>query len=292
MIGPIRNRLDISVLQDQTLVAFLQNLRILSADRIQEILVLGAVYVNYERLTADRSLKRGDGLRVHLSPRRFAVGTIDWKKLILNETAEFIAIHKPVNIPTHPTCDNILENVIAQLRLHLKIPLWIVHRLDFETAGVMVLAKTKEYANTLRAQFENREMEKLYLCRVEKPLACKDYIHYIDSSGLAPYLCSDTEKPGWKRCELSILRCEQDPVSRDFHLKILLKTGRHHQIRSQLSHLGSPLIGDQVYGSKRYGLPLLIQTRLAKKGGVTVYGNIDHMPYGSWSSRLLYDPIQ
>lgn len=298
MIGPTREKLDVCCISPMQMSDFLLQVGQLGQEQVEEIIELRAAYINCDRIESDRELKAGDTLRAHLRPRRFPVEQIEWEKRILNETADFIAIDKPVNIPVHPTCDNAVDNVIFQLQKHLGVPLWVVHRLDFETAGVMVLAKSKEYANHLRELFETRQMEKVYLCRVEKSVECGDYIHYINSKGLAPYVCSDTEGPGLKYCELSVLTCEEDPEEKLYNLTILLKTGRHHQIRAQLSYLGNPIVGDTVYGSKTYGLPfdtpLLVQTRLAKRkalpfGPSIVFGSIDRRLCGGLSSRLESD---
>lgn len=288
MIGPTREKLEVCSLETTSIHNFLGALGVSGKE---EILFLRAAYINFERVTPDGKIQKGDTIRFHLRPRRFPVSEIVWEKRILKETRDCVVIDKPAGIPVHPTCDNAVENVIYQVQKTLGAPLWVVHRLDFETAGVMVFAKSKEFANYLRGQFESRQMEKRYICYVEKPILPQSYRHFIHAKGLAPYTCSETEVPGSKYCELEILECEKE--SEAYRLTISLKTGRHHQIRSQLSFLGNPIIGDTVYGSKRESAssPLLVQIHLAEKGG-EAFGSIDHTLYGRPSSHLPSDPIQ
>lgn len=284
MVGPIKNKIEMCVIAHTTLR---QILRALSEETIAEILELRAAYVNFKRIEGDPELKPNDTVRVHLTPRRFPVSQTNWNDRILNETEDYVVVNKPYGVPVHPTCDNATENVIFQLEKALKRKLWIVHRLDFETAGVMVLAKNRAFANTFRLQLQSRELEKLYACSVETPVVPGEYIHYIHTDGLAPYLCSRNETLGSKLCELAVLRCEKNPATKLYDVLISLKTGRHHQIRSQLAFLGSPIAGDTVYGSTYPTQDfLLTHIRLAKKGTSVVYGNIDHTPCGTPSIHL------
>lgn len=264
-VPPISERVQGTATEASTLLAMLTDCGV---EEPEYILTMGAAYVNFNRVSADVPLVPGDVWRVHLAPRRFPVEKIDWRSRILKETADFISIDKPSGIPVHPTCDNLIENVKYQLRRELQVPLWVTHRLDINTSGVLVLAKTKAYANQLRELFEKRKMEKHYFSLVEKPIECGTYTHFMDTRGLAPYRCSDVQREGWKKCELQIQTCKKDPKTGYYYIFLFPKTGRHHQIRSQLSYLGCPIVGDELYGSQlelTKGSSLLVHSKLSTK---------------------------
>jgi 23S rRNA-/tRNA-specific pseudouridylate synthase len=90
---------------------------------------------------------------------------------------------------------------------------------------------------------------KIYRARVPNPVAPGTYVHYQADVERGPRPVSSSARPGWKRCELEVLDCRES--EEDFELTIRLVTGRTHQIRCQLAALGSPIVGDSLYGSDR-----------------------------------------
>ena len=131
----------------------------------------------------------------------------------------------------------------------------LVHRLDQPVEGVMVFAKTKSAAADLSGQVSHRTMEKYYL-------AVLNGVPKEKSGVLSDYLLKDAQKntsrvvkkdvPGAKAARLSyeVLLCSSR--TQQSLVRIQLHTGRHHQIRVQFSHAGTPL-----YGDTKYGQPLL-----------------------------------
>jgi len=147
--------------------------------------------------------------------------------------------------------DDLQEQVKAYLKEKYKKPgnvfLGMVHQLDRNVAGVVLFAKTSKGAARLSEQFRRHTVEKIYEASVE------NFENLPDHGVLVNWLVHDENKnitsvfdeevPHSKFAELSYKK-NKDKV------KIILKTGRQHQIRAQFAHFGHPLIGDAKYGSK------------------------------------------
>jgi 23S rRNA pseudouridine1911/1915/1917 synthase len=180
----------------------------------------------------------------------------DW---ILYEDDAFIAINKPALLPTQPDLTGDVS-LLDFLDVHLEQKNYVLHRIDRPTSGIVLFAKNEIAAAHLNQQFQNREIQKLYLAVVEKkPLpipsesvdnANVNLVHFLieNKEKNKSYIVESTRKDA-KRAELNfILR----GVSDRYHLlEIALKTGRHHQIRAQLSAIGCPIKGDVKYGARR-----------------------------------------
>jgi len=212
-----------------------------------QLLSLGAVYLNRRRLRADAELGEGDVLRVHPLPRRFPAHW-DWRSRIVFEDEELLVIDKPAGLPVHPTCDNARENLVAGLEETLGRRLWICHRLDIATQGLMALAKTRRFCADMGRWLEAREIRKRYRALVERPVAAGELIHYMAPGDRAPHEMSAEEKESWRLCRLEVGKVES--FSCGFEVEVTLGTGRHHQIRAQLAAVGSPVLGDALYGSE------------------------------------------
>ena len=130
--------------------------------------------------------------------------------------------------------------------------LGLIHRLDRPTSGLVVLAKTSKALTRMNKQFQDRKVDKTYLAVVENPPKIDQAIleHYlIRNPKQNKSYAYDVEKKNSKRAKLQYtVRKELDRFS---VLEIKLFTGRHHQIRSQLSAIGSVIKGDLKYGAKR-----------------------------------------
>ena len=164
-------------------------------------------------------------------------------------------------MPSHPSVDNTLENSLTQTSFALKQPLFITHRLDTLTGGLIVYAKTAEFVKSFNVQLQARNIEKKYVALIENPSALPPkLIHYMEPSPRAPKKVSASFVEGWAFCELDII--DQKKISSALNwVKINLLTGRTHQIRSQLSNLNSPIVGDTLYGAKLGYLPDAIALR-------------------------------
>ncbi len=128
----------------------------------------------------------------------------------------------------------------------------VVHRIDRPTSGVIIYARTSKAAARLTEQFKNREIDKTYWA-VVRQLPEEDegtLVHYLKKNPKNNRShASRQEKSGYKKAVMHYrLAAHGD---RYVLLEVNLETGRHHQIRAQLSAIGSPIKGDLKYGFER-----------------------------------------
>lgn len=238
------------VTEPSDLISFLIHVSKLDFVKARHLIEFGAVYVNEARETHNVSLKTGDYIRVHHEPKRFYVPSVDWEKRIMYQDQGIIVVDKPSGIPVHPTLDNGQENILHQLRKYLDQDLFITHRLDIGTSGLLILAKSLASQKNINRLFETKQIQKFYSAIVSSRIDARKLIHYMLPSPRSPKTLSADPIPGWKICELEIIKSK--PIFDDFYgLDIQLLTGRSHQIRAQLAASGAPIVGDTLYG----GLP-------------------------------------
>lgn len=178
---------------------------------------------------------------------------------ILFEDNHIIAVNKKAGdiVQGDKTEDMPLsEDVKAYIKKKYNKPgdvyLGIIHRLDRPVGGVIVFAKTSKALVRMNKQFQDREVQKTYWAVVEKlPKENEEIlVNYLkknqEKNRSRAY---DKEVKGSKRSELHY---KLEGRSKNyFYVEVEPKTGRHHQIRIQLSHMGSPIKGDVKYGANR-----------------------------------------
>ena len=128
----------------------------------------------------------------------------------------------------------------------------VIHRLDRPTSGVVLFAKTSKGLERLNKQFRDKETNKVYWAVTGNEPSTKNgtLINYLKKNeGQNKSYVHSTEVPGSKKAILNYkVIASSDNY---FLLEIQLETGRHHQIRAQLSSIGCPIKGDVKYGAKR-----------------------------------------
>ncbi len=219
----------------------------------------GEVRVNKKRIDNDYRLALGDEVRI--PPVRVATPSPAQKNLkltaemprlvplILYEDDVLIVLNKPSGMAVHGG-SGLNRGIIEQLRLErpeVKF-LELVHRLDRETSGVLLIAKKRQALNALHDLLRDRECNKRYLTLVKgKWRSQKQHVRVP----LLKYMTPDGER-----------RVKVDPEGKashtEFHKKTvftqfslieaILHTGRTHQIRAHLTHLKYPIVGDDKYG--------------------------------------------
>lgn len=178
---------------------------------------------------------------------------------ILKETKEYLAVHKPSLIHCHPLVysdqDTVLNALLEQKKfdsLHVNMENYdrgLLYRLDYETSGVLILAKEQSLYDRMRSDFENQMKEKIYLAIVEGDFNKEGkWFHYFKSSGAkgAKQKVSDFDGPDMHEGILEVTKLASK--NQKSLVKVTLKTGLRHQIRAQLAHLGFPILGDELYG--------------------------------------------
>jgi len=184
---------------------------------------------------------------------------------VLYEDNHLIAVYKPAGILIQAgdrKSGNLMDVVKEYLKQKYNKPgnvfLGLVHRLDKPVCGIVVFAKTSKGASRLSEQFRNRQVKKTYTALLEGILKPENgnLIHYIkkDEFKLVA-LVSEKELPGYVHSELDYRVIKKTPPGRGklekySLVKINLKTGRFNQIRAQFSHIGHPVVGDNLYNAK------------------------------------------
>jgi len=197
---------------------------------------------------------------------------------IICEDNELLVINKPAGLVCHPTKTDEYSSLISRVRLYLgkEAHPQLVNRLDRETSGVTIVAKTVMAARRLRKLWESREVEKEYLSivhgqvqtehgTIDAPLgkdesskvAIKDCVRADGAASLTEFW---VEKR-FQRPELSQPRT----LSGFSLLRIRLHTGRKHQIRIHLAHIGHPIVGDKLYGGDEDLYLALVEDRLTEE---------------------------
>lgn len=250
--------------QDGQLVSLLADKIAQKEEDVLQLIELGAIYVEKERCLADRFISAGTYLRVHLQPKKYftkeavaALSDADVRKWILVEREDFYIVDKPHGLPSHPTLDNVQQNLLALLKGALGCDLWLPHRLDVGTAGLIIVAKSQRSAFEIQKDFVAHRIQKIYQAVVEKPVTLGLYEHFMKKTKNAPKVVVDVAGDDTQNCLLRVTGCEvvaQANVNCSdngdlYRLTLEPITGRTHQIRAQLTHLGSPIIGDRLYGS-------------------------------------------
>ncbi len=222
----------------------------LNAQEVDFLIHLGSIYLNHSRIQENVSVSNGDYLRVHTKPRRFPKGNVDFTKRIIFENEHFVVVNKVSGIPVHGSVDNIRENLQSYMEEALKQKLYVTHRLDVPTNGLIVYAKTVEFQTAFNKLLIAREIKKIYRAKIEGEAPTQKILtHYMEPSPRAPKTVSHEPNDKWQECVLEILVVNKH--DNETELKIHLHTGRTHQIRAQLGYEKSPIIGDHAYGAKK-----------------------------------------
>lgn len=175
---------------------------------------------------------------------------------IVYEDDQILVIDKPAGLVVHPAAGHADGTLLNALLHHvpdiINVPrAGIVHRLDKDTTGLMVVAKTIEAQTRLVDQLQKRSVSRIYECIVIGVITSGGKINAPigrSSSQRQRMAVSDGGKPA-----ISHYRVLERYRSHT-HVRVKLETGRTHQIRVHMSHIGYPLVGDPVYGG-RFRIP-------------------------------------
>jgi 23S rRNA pseudouridine1911/1915/1917 synthase len=227
---------------------------------MRKVINAGAVQVNQRRAKAAHKLHRGDGVSIVLPelPKK-SPQPENIPLLILYEDDHMAAINKPAGMVVHPAKGHWKGTLTSALQYHFDKLSGAggptrpgnVHRLDRETSGVLVVAKTDQAHFALADQFESRSTEKEYLAiTVGVPDRDRDIID--QPIGVHPY---QREKMAIRRDHATSRPAQTyyEVVERFASfaaVKVLPKTGRTHQIRVHLAHIGCPVLCDKLYSGR------------------------------------------
>lgn len=186
---------------------------------------------------------------------------------ILLEEPGWLVVNKPADLVCHPTKTDFLSSLIGRLRQYLG-PLAnpvMVNRLDRETSGLVMVAKTPEAARVLGRQWEQRWVNKVYLAivhgHVERPGFIEAPLGKDEQSVVAIKDCVRADGVP-ARTQFDVLSRWERAEGRFTLLKVIPQTGRKHQIRLHLAHVGHPVVGDKLYGGEEDAYLALVERRL------------------------------
>ncbi len=235
----------------------------LSRSRWKQLIEEGHVFLNGTPVRKpNTALATGDELRCTLpEPAPIGLVATDIPLAILYEDSDLIVLDKPAGLVVHPAPGHAADTLVNALLHHCsdlqgiggELRPGIVHRLDKDTSGVLVVAKNEQAVAALVAQFSAHTVEKEYLALVwgtpGKPSDTIDLPigrHPVHRKKMA---IVSKGRPAVTRYETLAAK----PLAA--LLRVHIETGRTHQIRVHLAHLGHPVVGDTTYGRARHGLP-------------------------------------
>jgi 23S rRNA pseudouridine1911/1915/1917 synthase len=229
-----------------------------SRARLQQLIEDGEVLVNGRSAKSSQRLHEHDEIEVELvSSPGATFAPEDIPLAIVYEDSDLIVINKPAGLVVHPAAGIHSGTLANGLAFHFQqlsrqggtVRPGIVHRLDKDTSGLLVAAKTEVAHEKLADQFRSREVFKSYVALVHGVV--KD-----DSGRIDQPIARDPRN----RTRMAVIRAGRGALSlytvrrrydRFTLLDVELKTGRTHQIRVHLSWLKHPVVGDEVYGEGR-----------------------------------------
>lgn len=236
-----------------------ENIEKLSRTYIQKLITEGFVTVNGKDAKANYRLKSGDLIEATIpEPVPLVIEPEDIPLEIVYEDNDILVVNKPVNMVVHPAAGNYSGTLVNALLYHCqdlsgingKLRPGIVHRIDKDTSGLLVVAKNDLSHQNLAAQLKEHSVDRAYLALVHGIVT--------EPGGIieAPIGRHPTER---KRMAVTLKNSKEaitkyivkERFNNYTFLECRLETGRTHQIRVHLAYLNHPLVGDPLYGLKK-----------------------------------------
>ena len=232
-----------------------------SRNRIQKAADAGFIQVNGKPVKSNYKVRPGDVVTLMLDRPHYDT-TIEPEEIpldIVYEDDQLMVINKPAGLVVHPGCGNFHGTLVNAVAWHLRdLPSYdpndpsvgLVHRIDKDTSGLLVIAKTPEAKTELGAQFFNHDTHRSYNALV--------WGNFTEDTGRIEGNIGRDPKD---RLRMAVFPSGSETgKSAVTHYKVLerfgyvtlvecrLETGRTHQIRAHMKHIGHPLFGDERYG--------------------------------------------
>ena len=243
---------------DKFLMNFVENA---SRNKVQQAAKDGNIFVNGVAVKANHRVKANDEVKVMFAhpPHEYLLVPEPIPLGIVYEDEELIIINKPAGLVVHPGHGNYQGTLINGLIYHFQhLPMnssdrpGLVHRIDKDTSGLLVVAKTEEAMNHLAKQFFNKTSEREYVALVWGNLA-------QDEGTITGHIGRHPKN----RLQMTVFPDGSEGKEAITHYKVLerfgyvtlvscrLETGRTHQIRAHFTYIGHPLFNDERYGGDK-----------------------------------------
>lgn len=262
-----------------------------SRSAFQKRIKEGVILVNGKKTKAHDAVKEGDVIEISKADSSASLGMtkndVPFVRVV-DETDDYLVIDKPSGLLVHPAPSQKTSTLVDFLVAHApgikkvgdaKERPGIVHRLDREASGLMVVAKTKKAFEHLKRQFQAHEIKKEYLALVfGKP--SKDFDLIETPIG---------RKKGRGRMSARAAAMEGDKEARTHYdvlerfpqatlVKVRTETGRMHQVRVHMKSIGHPLVGDDLYAAMKHQTTSLRNLRLFLHAATLGFKDLS----GSW----------
>lgn len=177
---------------------------------------------------------------------------------VVYESEDLLIVNKPSGLVTHPTKGDVFSSLVSRVKYYLEQkgieggPIHLINRLDRETSGLIIFCLCNDLARYLRKMWEEKKVKKLYYCIVHGEadfdrFLCDGPLGNDESSPIyiKDRVCDDGKA---SKTEFSLVHSFEVAGEAFSLVSAKPETGRKHQIRIHLSHLGHPIVGDKIYG--------------------------------------------
>ncbi len=236
----------------------------MSRSSVQKLIADGMITVNSKSIKANYKLKKDDEINITIpEPEPLDIIAENIPIDIVYEDDDLAVINKPQGMVVHPAPGHYTKTLVNGLMYHLKnlssingvMRPGIVHRLDKNTSGMMLVAKNDKSHNFLAKCLKEHSINRIYYALVEGNIR--------DDNGVVDASLGRSEKDRKKRTVTT--KNSKNAITNYWVverygkytlLKLKLQTGRTHQIRVHMRYIGHPVVGDDIYGSKtnKFGL--------------------------------------
>ena len=226
---------------------------------IQRLIQQGKILVNYKKIKSSYKVQENDKITMEEEkPREISLKAQEIPIEIIYEDKDIIVVNKPKGMVVHPANGNpdgtLVNAIMAICKDSLsgiggEIRPGIVHRLDKDTSGVLIVAKNDKAHINMSEQIKNHEVEKTYIALV------KGIVKETEATINMPIGRSTKDRKkmavakNGKEAITHFKVIERFPKHNCTLLEVKIETGRTHQIRVHLSQIGYPIIGDAVYSN-------------------------------------------
>jgi len=233
----------------------------------QKLIDQGFVKVNDRKTKASYRLKRDDKVSIEIPPpKKLEVKPEKIPLDIIYEDDDLIVVNKAKGMVVHPAAGNYSGTLVNALLYHCKklspiggvLRPGIVHRLDKDTSGLLVVAKNEKAHLSLSKQIKERKAARTYVALVHGVLKQNQGIiearmgrHPVHRKKMAVISQIMSRVSSLKSREAITYYKVLERFKNYTLIEVKLKTGRTHQIRVHMSHIGHPVVGDQTYGKRK-----------------------------------------